>query len=111
MKVRISFNQLDPRILPDMGVKVSFLRTTEEGSAVAAAAPRTLVPKEAVQDQDGKKVVFVIRDDRVECRAVTTGLSVGSDIEVLAGISEGDQVVVHGPENLKDGQRVNIAKK
>ncbi len=111
VKVRISFNQLDPRILPDMGVKVSFLRTTEEGSAVAAAAPRTLVPKEAVQDQDGKKVVFVIRDDRVECRAVTTGLSVGSDIEVLAGISEGDQVVVHGPENLKDGQRVNIAKK
>ncbi len=49
--VRIGFKQLDPRILPDMGVKVTFLREADDATAPAAAQPTTLVPKAGDQDR------------------------------------------------------------
>src|SRR5260221_10859050 len=73
VKVRIGFDALDPRILPDMGVKVSFLRDAPPAGQ-AAAAPRVTVPKAAIRTADGKSIVFVLRDDRVERRAVSVGL-------------------------------------
>jgi multidrug efflux pump subunit AcrA (membrane-fusion protein) len=69
MKVRIGFDQLDPRILPDMGVKVSFLSERAPAGATAPRA-RLLVPKAAVRSEAGREVVFVVRDDRVEPRAI-----------------------------------------
>ncbi|MEW6367447.1 MAG: efflux RND transporter periplasmic adaptor subunit [Acidobacteriota bacterium] len=108
VKVRISFDKLDPRILPDMGIKVAFLRTAEE--ATSTGAQRVLVPKEALRDEAGQKIVFVVRDEKLERRAVATGLAMGSDIEVVAGIGAGDAVVIKGPEELKDGQRAIIRK-
>ncbi|HUK13596.1 MAG TPA: efflux RND transporter periplasmic adaptor subunit [Thermoanaerobaculaceae bacterium] len=108
VKVRISFDKLDPRILPDMGVKVAFL-AAEPGGA-AAAAPRALVPQAAVREIDGKKVVFVLHDGRVERRAVSVGGVRDSDVEVLAGLNEGDQVVVSGPPDLHDGEAVRVKR-
>ena len=108
VKVRISFDKLDPRILPDMGIKVAFLRTGEEPASTGA--PRVLVPKEALRDDGGQKIMFVVKDEKLERRAVTTGLVMGSDIEVVAGIAQGDAVVVKGPEGLKDGQRALIKR-
>jgi HlyD family secretion protein len=102
VKVRISFDKLDPRILPDMGVKVSFLGDESEGQRAAVQA---LVPKDAVREVDGKQVVFVFRDGRLERRAVKLGLTRGNDAEVLAGLSQGEQVVVQGPQGLQDGQQ------
>ena len=65
---------LDPRILPDMGVKVSFLQERAPGgSRERAERPRLLVPKNAVRTDNGQQVVFVVRDDRVERRAVKVG--------------------------------------
>jgi RND family efflux transporter MFP subunit len=107
IKVRISFDQLDPRILPDMGVKVAFL-AEESAGAGKAAAPRALIPQAAVRDVDGKKIVFVVRENRLERRAVALGENRGTDIEVMAGVSQGDTVLVKGPEGLRDGQRVKI---
>ena len=72
VKVRIGFDQLDPRILPDMGVKVSFLNERPARTA-RRREPRMLVPKAAVRTVDGQTVVFVMRDDRVERRAVSVG--------------------------------------
>ncbi len=66
--------QLDPRILPDMGVKVSFLETNARPRTAAAAQPRLLVPKAAIRSADGRAVVFVVHDDRVERRAVSVGI-------------------------------------
>ena len=63
VKVRIGFDQLDPRILPDMGVKVSFLRDEDAPAAAAAAAPRMIVPKAAIRTADGRSVVFVVKED------------------------------------------------
>jgi RND family efflux transporter MFP subunit len=107
VKVRISFDALDPRILPDMGVKVAFLAEEKEGGQ-PAALPRALVPAAAVRESEGRKVVFVVRDGRLERRAVALGESRGTDVEVMAGVAAGDSVVVGGPEGLRDGQRVRV---
>ena len=107
VKVRISFDKLDSRILPDMGVKVTFL-AKETGPAQSSSA--LLVPKEAVIDDAGKQVVFVYRDGRVERRAVTVGGVLGSDTQVIAGLHDGDQVVIKGLESLRDGQKVEVRR-
>ncbi len=106
VKVRVAFDRLDPRILPDMGVKVTFFG--ERSAADAAGTARVLVPRTAVREEGGSPVVFVYRDGRVERRAVRLGPVRGTDQEVLSGLSEGERVVVRGVESLRDGQRVRI---
>ena len=105
VKVRISFDKLDPRILPDMGVKVSFLAGEPAGGRAPA---RAVVPREAVREIDGKPAVFVVRDGRLERRAVSLGNAGPADTEVTAGLSPGEQVVIGGPSGLRDGQRVKV---
>ena len=107
VRVRIGFDQLDPRILPDMGVKVSFLA---ERAPVETATPRTklLVPSAAVRTADGRSVVFVLKDGRVERRAISVGAASGDQVEVLSGVSAGDRIVVDGPPTLKDGDKVKV---
>jgi RND family efflux transporter MFP subunit len=107
VKVRIGFDQLDPRILPDMGVKVSFLRD-ESSSQARAVTPRALVPKAAIRSVDGRSVVFVVQQDRVERRAVSVGEQNGDQVEVLSGVSAGERVVIDGPQGLKDGDKVKV---
>jgi len=108
VKVRIAFDKLDPRILPDMGVKVSFLREPEATGSAQGAAPRAIVPKAAVRTVDGRTVVFVVRDDRAERRAITVGLENGDQVEVVSGVTAGERVVVDGPQTLKDGDKVKV---
>ena len=100
--VRIGFNALDPRILPDMGVKVTFLREETEGAA-PAARPVALVPKSAVRTDGGASYVFVVKLDSVERRAVQTAGTDGERLEVTAGLSSGDRVVVSPPAGLAEG--------
>jgi len=99
-------DQLDPRILPDMGVKVSFLSEAPESAAAAPSRPRLLVPKAAIRTSDGASVVFVLRGDRVERRAVKVGASDGDLTEVVSGLTAGDRVVTEGAAALTDGARV-----
>lgn len=108
VKVRVTFDRLDPRILPDMGVKVTFFG--EEPATGAAGAVRILVPRAAVREEGGSQVVFVHREGRVERRAVRLGEARGDEHEVLAGLSDGEQVVIKGLEGLRDGQRVQIKR-
>jgi HlyD family secretion protein len=105
VKVRISFDKLDPRILPDMGVKVSFLAGEQAAGRPAAKA---VVPREAPRTLDGRSVVFLFRNGTVERRAVSLGTETGGDVEVTAGLAPGDKVVIGGPANLRDGQRVKV---
>jgi len=106
--VRIAFDELgDPRILPDMGVNVAFLEAgPPPEDTVADAVPRLWIPSAALRNDGGAQVVFVARGDLVERRAVSTGLEDGGDVEVLAGVSAGERVVVEGPPALTDGDRV-----
>jgi RND family efflux transporter MFP subunit len=106
VKVRATFDRLDPRILPDMGVKLTFLG--EERAA--AAAGRVLVPRAALREEGGAAAVFVHREGRVERRAVRLGQARGNEHEVVAGLSEGDQVVTTGLNELRDGQNVRLKR-
>ncbi len=107
VKVRISFDELDRRILPDMGVKVSFL----EERADSAAAASVLVPLDAVRAEGDARYAFVVKDGRVERRAVGTGRERGADIEIVAGLRRGETVVVRSPGELRDGARVSLKEK
>ena len=109
VKVRISFNKLDPRILPDMGIKVTFLGE-EPKNRVGAAAAAALIPQTALHEEGGHKVVFLVKEARVERRVVTVGSNHGSDAEILAGLVAGDTVVVSGPADLRDGQAITISQ-
>ncbi|MGA2646818.1 MAG: efflux RND transporter periplasmic adaptor subunit [Candidatus Sulfotelmatobacter sp.] len=109
VKVRISFIQLDPRILPDMGIKVTFLGDAPS-TKDATPAPAILIPQVAVRDENGKKIVYLLKLDKTERRAVTLGGNRGNDTEVMAGVAVGDTVVVNGPADLHDGQNVQIKK-
>jgi RND family efflux transporter MFP subunit len=109
VKVRVSFIKLDPRILPDMGVKVTFLGA-ETPKKTGAEAPAALVAQSALRDDNGKKIVFLVKEDHLERRAVTLGANRGADTEVMAGLTAGDTVVVKGPPDLRDGQVVEVKK-
>ncbi len=109
VKVRISFLRLDPRILPDMGIKVTFL-SDEPSKKGASARPAILIPQNAVREDNGRKIVFLVKEDKTERRAVTVGGNRGTDTEVIAGLTAGDAVVVSGPANLHDGQNVQVKK-
>ncbi|HSN55546.1 MAG TPA: efflux RND transporter periplasmic adaptor subunit, partial [Candidatus Sulfomarinibacteraceae bacterium] len=104
VKVRLNFDELDPRILPDMGVKVAF----QESDRQAEEAPRAqcLVPRRAVRDDGGQAVVFQLRDGIAERRAVTLGRQLGADVEVLGGLVAGATVVLDPPAELSDGDPV-----
>jgi len=104
--VRIGFDSLDPRILPDMGVKVTFLRQQEE--AAGAERPTVLAPRDAVRTESSQTVVFVAHDDTVERRGVQIGLADGDRVEVRAGLRSGEQVVAPVPTELKDGARIIV---
>jgi RND family efflux transporter MFP subunit len=109
VKVRISIPNLEKYnfILPDMGVKVSF-----EGPAQVASTkgPEALayVPKGAVRTDGGASYVLRVKDGKVERRAVSVGMDRGTDVAILAGVMPGDSLVVKGPENLRDGDKVEI---
>src|SRR5438445_796586 len=103
VKVRIAFNELgDARILPDMGVKVAF---QAEPGADVAARPRLLVPERALRREKDGGIVFVLRGDRVERRAVAVGGSNAGGGEVASGLRAGDTVVLDPPADLADGSR------
>ena len=99
---------VDPRILPDMGVKVSFLREDDGPGAQTPAAPTMSVPRGAIKTVDGSTIVFVLKEDRVERRAVRAGAETGDDVEVVSGLTAGERVVVDAPPQLKDGDRVKV---
>jgi HlyD family secretion protein len=109
VKVRIAFEELDPRILPDMGVKVAFLdNEPQAGAAAAPVKPAVEIPKVAVRKDGDRDVVLVVKDGKVERRAVGLGSTTGDDVTVLSGLSGGEQVVIEGPADLKDGAAVSI---
>jgi RND family efflux transporter MFP subunit len=105
VKVRVGFDQLDPRILPDMSVKVAF-----RDSGATAAVRTVLVPKNSVLNRDGRDVVFVIRDGHAERRAVTVTDTQNDDSVLSAGVSAGEKVVISAPADLQDGTAVKETK-
>jgi len=109
VKVRVGFDQLDPRILPEMSVKVAF-RESGTGGAVASGRRAVIVPKSAVQAADGHDVVFVVQRGRVERRAVTVASAQDNDAVISAGVAAGEKIVTEPPAGLTDGAAVEERK-
>ncbi len=107
--VRIAFAELDPRILPDMGVKVTFLRQGDD-EPQPAATPMALVPQAALSQDGDMTYVFLVSGsgDAVERRAVRTGGVDGGRVEVLAGLNPGDRIVISPPPALSDGAMIVV---
>ncbi|MEA2601467.1 MAG: hypothetical protein QOF89_2459 [Acidobacteriota bacterium] len=107
VRVRLGFEQLDPRLLPDMGVKVAFLG--EEGEQQPAASRTVVViPRAAVRRVGDLDVVFVVKEGAVERRAISLSAAPGNDAVVLSGLAAGERVVVEGPADLKNGDPVSV---
>ena len=105
--VRIAFEQLDPRILPDMGIKVTLLREDGE-AAVPAARPTTLVPKVAVRTDAAGSFVLVVKGAAAERRAVKASGTDGDRVEVVGAVVVGERVIVSPPDGVADGALVTV---
>ena len=103
VRVRIGFDGLDPRILPDMGVKVRFL---EDGTAAQRSSAVVRIPTSSVVSEADTRYVWRVRDDTVERVAIRTGSEREGQIDVLSGLNAGDLVVTRPVEGLKDGAKI-----
>ncbi|KLD76505.1 efflux RND transporter periplasmic adaptor subunit [Xanthomonas hyacinthi] len=107
VKVRVALKQKDPRIVPEMGVRVSFLEAPQ-----AQDKPQGVrAPGAAIVKRGGRDMAFALKEDNtVEQRALKTGIALGDDRQVLSGLAAGDTVVLDPPETLHDGVKVKMAE-
>ena len=113
VKVRIGFEKPDPRIFPDMGVKVAFRASpaAETNPSPANAAARSLlIPASAVQTSGDRSIVWVVRDERVERRAITVSRTTQDGTTVASGLNAGEIVILQPPPGLTDGGKVKISQ-
>ena len=111
VKVRVGFKSRDPRILPEMGARVSFLSRPQNGTNGSAnATGGVTLPAAAVQANAGGAtgIVYVLHDDTVERREVKLGARSGDAQAVIAGVSSGERVAVGDLTKLSDGAHVKV---
>jgi RND family efflux transporter MFP subunit len=112
VKVRVGFKSRDPRILPEMGARVSFLSEAVPSASGGSAAGGVVLPPEAVRQGDdvgaNAGVVFVLHDDTVERRIVKLGARGEDGQIVLSGLSPGERVAIGDFAKLANGARVNV---
>ena len=106
VKVRVAFENLDPRILPDMGVKVSFLNPEPVEKPKAKEPLGIRVPTTAMRSVDENKFIFVVKDGVAQQRKVKVNASYGSDVYISEGLSAGEDFVVEISPQLKNGTKV-----
>jgi RND family efflux transporter MFP subunit len=99
VEVRVGFDELDPRILPDMGVKVAFQDMLEE----TPATRRLVVPESALRREDGREVVYVLAGERAERRAVSVAQRRDGEALLDSGLFAGERVIVEAAAGLADG--------
>lgn len=104
--VRIGFEALDPRILPDMGVKVTFMKQASSADAAPDARPVMLVPKTAIRTEGDLSYAYLVNAGVVDRRAVKLGGTDGDRLEVVAGLSSGERVILSPPAGLASGSLV-----
>lgn len=109
VKVRVGFEKLDPRILPQMGVKVAFQSAPEKDTAGAPSVEKVTltIPKTAIQKRDGRDIAWVVKEGRVERRAVTVTESGQDELAVSAGLAKGEVVILNPPASISEGTSVS----
>ncbi len=102
---KIKFIDIDNKVLPEMSAKVTFLSESVSDSAMQAR-PKMMVPVSALADRGGKKVLWVVKEDRVTETVVLSGNKFGDRIEILGGVNAGDKVVLSPGDDLRNGDKV-----
>jgi RND family efflux transporter MFP subunit len=110
VKVRIGFDVKDARIVPDMGVRVSFEEKAAAGAAAQQRPRGVLVPAGALRKDGSEDVVYVLKDRHAQRRAVTLGAASGDSRVVLGGLSPGESVIVDAPAGIRDDAAVTEIK-
>lgn len=108
VQVKVRFNDIDDKVLPEMGAKVYFLR--DESGQQQESKSRLLLPASSVVSRDNKKIVYVISGEIAQEREVTTGDVVESFVEVISGVKKGEQVVLKPEEGFKNGSKITLNK-
>ena len=109
--VKVSFDRLDPRVLPEMGVKVTFLADPSAPSGAAGAgsvAASVAIPRSAVREAEGRAVVYVMEQGRAVMRGVSPRPLAGDRVAVSGGLAPGELVIVEAPSTLADKSRVRV---
>jgi RND family efflux transporter MFP subunit len=111
VQVKVAIADRDSRILPEMGAKVEFLE--EAAPAMPAGTPvapaRITVPAAAVRSEEGRAVVWIVRDGRLTRRDVDAGPVSGNLREIRSGLAGGELLLVGGLDNPREGQRVRVS--
>lgn len=105
--VKVAFDQLDGRVLPEMSAKISFLPSDVRSETVSTKTVLA-VPSAAIARRNDSQVVFVVKQGRVSLRSVETGQAYGNIVEVHSGVEMGDIVVLAPPAGLTDGDIVKL---
>jgi RND family efflux transporter MFP subunit len=103
--VKVTFNDNDPRILPEMSAKVAFLSRPIKPEEMK---PRTALDRNAVINRSNKNVAFLVKEDEVVETTVSVGEQFGDMIEVLSGLKSGDKVVLKPLDKLKNGSKIKL---
>jgi len=102
---KVAFRERDNRVLPEMSAKVTFLSKDTENSE-AGAPSRLTVPASAVAPRNGSWLAFGVRDGKIVEIPVKTGVTLGDRIEILEGLVQGDQIVLHPEASITPGTKV-----
>ncbi|HXR55148.1 MAG TPA: efflux RND transporter periplasmic adaptor subunit [Casimicrobiaceae bacterium] len=105
---KVQFDKIDPRVLPEMSAKVSFL---SQDVTPEQQKPLTAVAKDAIVERDGHSVVFVVRDGRAVAVPVMKGAVIGDTIAITGEVKSGEKVVDEPTPKLASGALVKTATK
>jgi RND family efflux transporter, MFP subunit len=108
VQVKVTIDDHDPRILPEMGAKVDFLEAAPKATGSAPVRAAIRVPAAAVRSEGSTSVVWLVRDGRLTKRAVTTGPVSGGFLEVRSGLNGGEQLMTGGVEVPVEGMKVKV---
>jgi HlyD family secretion protein len=111
VEVRVGLDQLDSRILPDMGVKVAFQEARSGSDDSDAPQSAIAVPKAAVRKSSGRDYVLIVNQGLVERRAVAVSGASQGNILLSSGVTSGEWVIIEGPVEIEDGSRVQETRK
>lgn len=104
---KVTFAQIDEKVLPEMSARVNFFLDTSAASAVNVSL--LAIPKDAITTRDGQKVVFKIEGERVTQVSIETGRELGRMVEISSGLSTGDRVVLSPPGKMTTGQKIEVS--
>jgi len=104
--VKVGFKNYDSRVLPEMSAKVSFL--SEKNDNEENQSPVLTIPLSAVDELNGKKIVYVVNDNKAVQKEISTGRLLGNYVEVVSGLKEGEEIIDNLNDKIKDGVPVKV---